>query len=131
LHYLYFMKTKCMLFLSCVDVKKIRDNWTMIVVLTCDIKEVVDNFVRSWYKENSTEIFGRIYEKKITLDFCITIKGNIMGLYSKIYRCYKSKHNAIYHPHTQNFLCFPLIYSLQVHTFMQIRYLFFSINGYF
>lgn len=41
------MKTKCMLFLSCVDVKKVWDDWTMIVVLTCDIKEVVDNFVRS------------------------------------------------------------------------------------
>jgi len=31
------MKTKCILFLSCVDVKKVSDDWTIIVVLTCDI----------------------------------------------------------------------------------------------
>jgi uncharacterized membrane protein YoaT (DUF817 family) len=36
-----------------------------------------------------------MYVKKITLDFCIAIKGNITGLYSKICGCYKSKHDAI------------------------------------
>ena len=36
-----------MLSLSCVDERKVQDDWTLTIVLTYDINEIADYLVRS------------------------------------------------------------------------------------
>jgi hypothetical protein len=59
-----------MSFLCCVEVRKVP-GWTMIVVLTCDMNEDIDNLVRSKYRGKSVENSVKCILKKITLVFAL------------------------------------------------------------
>jgi len=54
----------------------------MIVVLTCDMYEDVNNLVQSEYMENSVRNLI-VCIKKIILIFCIILKGTVLELFSK------------------------------------------------
>jgi len=58
------MKIECMLSLSCVDERKVQDDWTLTIVLTYDTKEIEDYLVRSQYRKNYVEISVGCMQKK-------------------------------------------------------------------
>jgi hypothetical protein len=58
------MKIGCMLSLSCVDERKVQDDWTLTIILTYDTKEIDDYWVRSQYRKNYVEISIGYMQKK-------------------------------------------------------------------
>lgn len=87
-----FHEIRCMLSLSCVDERKVQDDWTLIIMLTYDIKEIDNYLARSQYRKNYVEIsVGYIQKKNHHWVFAL-LKGHCYRkIYFKSHGCYTIK----------------------------------------